>query len=165
VKAGDELALIAELGVAFAGFLAVFLIFARREGRFSPADSLRVRSILVSSFSAVFLALLPLILNLYGLPVLTLWRVASCSGLVLGSLIALHIASIQYALRPAERAAVGLLHTGVAWGLVGIVFVLLLGNTIGLFGGPSAGPYMTALVCTLGVATSNFITIAFQRLL
>ena len=81
----EELAILAELGIAFAGFLAVFLIFARREGRFSPADSLRVRSIIVSSLSAVFLALLPLALNLYGLEGIALWRDAPGLRLVLVS--------------------------------------------------------------------------------
>ncbi len=61
VKSATELlSLIAELGVAFAGFLAVFLIFARRDGRFSPADSVRVRAIIAASFTSIFMALLPL---------------------------------------------------------------------------------------------------------
>jgi hypothetical protein len=32
VEATEQLSLIAELGIGFAGFLAIFLIFARREG-------------------------------------------------------------------------------------------------------------------------------------
>ena len=61
--ATDELALFAQLGAAFAGFIAIFLIFARREGRFSAADSLRIRSIILASFSAVFFSLVPLVLH------------------------------------------------------------------------------------------------------
>ena len=123
----EELALIAELGVAFAGFLAIFLIFARREGRFSPADSLRVRSIIVSSLAAVFLALAPLAMSLYGWQGAVLWRAAS--------------------------------------GLVLVIGVLLISNIFEVFGAPSAAPYVAALICTLGIAASNFVTIAFQRLL
>ncbi len=161
----EELALIAELGVAFAGFLAIFLIFARRQGRFSPADSLRVRSIIVSSLSAVFLALLPLALQLYGLQDSSLWRTASVVALTVGTILSLHVARRQLALPPEERAAVGFVHSNIAWGLVLVVGVLLVSNIFGLFNEPSAAPYFAALVCGLGIATSNFVTIAFQRLL
>ena len=161
----DELALIAELGVAFAGFLAIFLIFARREGRFSPADSLRVRSIIVSSLSAVFLALLPLVLGLYGWEGAGLWRASSVAALLVGVALSLHIGRRQLALPPEERAAVGFVHSSVAWGLVFVIGVLLLSNIFGLFSPPAAAPYVAALMCSLGIATSNFVTIAFQRLL
>lgn len=161
----DELALIAELGVAFAGFLAVFLIFARREGRFSPADSLRVRSIIVSSFSAVFLSLVPLALNLYGLQPGSLWRLASIVALAVGTLLSIHVGLKQHALPSEERAAVGFVHSNIAWSLVLVSFVLLASNILGIFHEPSAAPYIAALICALGVATSNFVTIAFQRLL
>jgi hypothetical protein len=66
MNAMSELVLFAELGAAFAGFIAIFLIFARREGRFSPADSLRIRSIILASFSVVFTALAPLVLGQAG---------------------------------------------------------------------------------------------------
>ena len=161
----EELILIAELGVAFAGFLAIFLIFARRAGRFSPADSLRVRSIIVSSLAAVFLALVPLGMNLYDLQGATLWRSASIVGLALGGGVSLHIGLKQYALPAEERAAVGFVHSNVAWGLVLVCGVLLASNIFGLFSEPAAAPYVTALICCLGIATSNFVTIAFQRLL
>ena len=157
--------MIAELGVAFAGFLAVFLIFARREGRFSPADSLRVRSIIVSSLSAVFLALLPSALDLYGVNGVALWRAASIVALVVGTILSLHIGRRQLALAPEERAAVGFVHSNIAWGLVFVIGALLLSNIFGLFHQPTAAPYVAALICGLGIATSNFVTIAFQRLL
>lgn len=165
MSATDELTLIAELAVAFVGFLAIFLIFARREGRFSPPDSLRVRSILISSLFAMFLALLPLMLHLYGMRPSALWRTVSATGLIVGMLVGVGIARRQLALSPEERSAVGTVHTLVAWGLFTAAAVLFAGNALGVFGAPTAAPYVTALVCALGVATSNFVTIAFQRLL
>jgi len=66
--------LIAELGIGFAGFLAIFLIFVRSEGRFSPADSVRVRVIILSSFITIFMALLPLLLMLSDVATSTMWR-------------------------------------------------------------------------------------------
>jgi hypothetical protein len=161
----EELALIAELGIAFAGFLAIFLIFARREGRFSPADSLRVRSIIVSSLSAVFLALLPLAIHLYGMEDARLWRTSSIVALTVGVLMSVHVGRKQYALPPEDRAEVGFLHSNVAWGLVLVSGLLLASNILGVFREPSAAPYIASLICALGIATSNFVTIAFHRLL
>ena len=100
----DELALIAELGVGFVGFVAVFLIFARREGRFSPADGYRIRVIIIAGVSVIFLALLPLTANLYGLTGTTLWRSASILGLVTHVAAILHVAPKQRALSPEDRA-------------------------------------------------------------
>lgn len=161
----DELILIAELGAAYAGFLAIFLIFARKEGRFSPADSLRIRTILISSFQVIFGALLPLVIALFQLPETLVWRVLSGVGLATGLLTAVHIGSIQLQLSHEEKEAVGLVHSYIAWGLSVIVGGLYVANVFGFWGGPSAGLYIAGLVCVLGIATSNFVTIAFKRLL
>lgn len=161
----DELILIAELGAAFAGFLAIFLIFARQEGRFSPADSLRVRTIMVTSFSVIFLALIPLALALFQLPEAFVWRASSGVGLAAGFLNSLNIGRAQLQLSRKERAAVGMVHSYVAWGLSAIIGTLWLANVFGFWGGPSVGLHMAGLVGSLGIATSNFVTIAYQRLL
>jgi len=160
-----ELALIAELGVGFAGFVAIFLIFARRDGRFSPADSLRVRSIITSSFQAVFGALVPLALSLYGLAGSDLWRFASLIAIACATPVATHIARVHFQLAPTDRAEVGFIHSVTAWGLSALAGALFVANAAGFLGGPSASLYITALICLLGIATSNFVTIAFKRLL
>ena len=165
VSALDELALFAELGAAFAGFIAIFLIFARREGRFSPADSLRVRSIILASFSTVFIALLPLILHQAGLSGAELWRTASALALSGGLIAGGVVARKHLALAPEDRADVGRLHSFVTWGLFTIGAILLAWNALGLGAGGSAWPYLASLACSLGVAATNFVTIAFQRLL
>ena len=88
----DELVLMAELGAAFAGFLAIFLIFAKREGRFSPTDSLAVRSMILGSFSTVFLALAPLALAALGAGESLVWRTSSGLGLLAALSISLSMA-------------------------------------------------------------------------
>ena len=164
-SATELLSLIAELGLGFAGFLAIFLIFARREGRFSPADGLRVRGIISASFLAIFGALLPLLLAQLELGEATVWRASSVVFLLVGGLATGAIGRRQLALSPDERAAVGFLNNVITWGITSLALVLLLANALGGFGEPSAPPYLTALVVALGVATSNFVTIAIQRLL
>ena len=165
MEAQEHLSLIAELGIGFAGFLAIFLIFARREGRFSPADSVRVRAIIQSSFLAIFMALIPLLIMLSDVEASTLWRTSSLVHFAASAAGAVAVGRQQFGLAPSDRVEVGRLNNFIAWGLSLLQFLLLAGNAIGLFGDPSALPYLAALVCILGVATSNFVTIAVHRLL
>jgi len=165
MDASSELTLFAELGAAFAGFIAIFLIFARREGRFSPADSLRIESIVFASFGAVFFSLVPLVLGSAGFAADRLWQASSLialgAGLVVGGLVAVK----QVRLSPEDQAEVGLLHSLITWGLFAVAGVLFALNAFGWAGEPSAWPYLTSLFCALGIAAMNFVTIALHRLL
>lgn len=165
MEATNELTLFAELGAAFAGFIAIFLIFARREGRFSPADSLRIESIILASFSAVFYSLIPLVLVHAGLADAGLWRVASMVALAAGLLQGAIVARKQIALSTEDRGAVGGAHSLITWTLFGVAAAFFSWNAIGRGTGPAAWPYLAALVCVLAIAAMNFVTIAFQRLL
>ena len=164
-SATELLSLIAELGLGFAGFLAIFLIFARRESRFSPADGIRVRGIVYASFVAIFMALLPLLLMQVELGEITMWRASSVVFLLVGIFVCASIGRAQLSASADERAGVGFLNNVVTWGISALALALLGTNAVGGFGEPSAPPYLTALVLSLGVATSNFVTIAIQRLL
>jgi hypothetical protein len=163
MEATNELALFAELGAAFAGFIAIFLIFARREGRVSPADSLRIESIILASFSAVFYSLIPLVLARAGLTGGSLWRVASAVALASGFVQGGVVARKQIALSSEERAAVGAGHSLITWGLFALAAVFFSMNAFRP--AAAAWPYLASLVCILAIAAMNFVTIAFQRLL
>jgi hypothetical protein len=159
----EELALIAELGVGFVGFVSVFLIFARRDGGFSPADGFRVRAIVLSALESVFFALLPLILHLYGLAGTNLWRSVSALGLLAVIATASHLGAKQRALSLEDR--VELVGIAAPWILAVITGLLYLSNIAAPFHEPTAAPYVAAMVMCLAIAASNFVTIAFQRLL
>ncbi len=58
----------AEISVAFAGFIGIFLALAARDGRFPPAESFQIRLIVICSIAPVFLGVLPLLLDLLGWP-------------------------------------------------------------------------------------------------
>jgi hypothetical protein len=161
----DELTLIAELGAAYAGFLAIFLIFARREGRFSPSDGVAIRSMILGSFSIVFIALVPLALGAIGVVEETAWRSSSCFGLIVSLAIGANIGFSIRRLSPEERTELGSTGPIVAWGLTALIAFLLLSNTFALFGPPSAGLHIAALVALLGITTLNFADIAFERLI
>jgi uncharacterized membrane protein len=165
VDATEQLSLIAELGVAFVGFLAIFIIFARREGRFSPADSLRVLVIFQTGFVCIFMALLPLLIALSEIESATVWRASSFVYLAANFFCIVAVGRRQLALAASDRAEVGTYNNLIAWGLTLLSNLLLVANVIGVLGDPSALPYVAALVGGLGIATSNFATIAVQRIL
>ena len=165
MRGSDELILLAELGAAFAGFLAIFLIFARREGRFSPTDSLAVRSMILGSFMTLFLALAPLVLAGLSIDHSTVWRVAGALGLLVVVLVAVNMARAHRRIPHDARTD---LKTGLvitAWTLATVVAVLFTVNLLGLAGSRSVGIHLTSLVGILGITAVNFADIAFKRLI
>jgi hypothetical protein len=161
----DELTLIAELGAAFAGFLAIFLIFARREGRFSPVDSLSVRSMILTSFSTMFIALVPLALAAYDFSEPVLWRVSSGFGFVVFFSVATNMGLTHRRIPPSDRADLNTALVVVAWFLASAGVGLFLANTSAVFGPPTAGIHISALVVLLAITAVNFADIAFKRLI
>jgi hypothetical protein len=157
--------LLAELCIGYAGFLAIFLIFARREGKFSPADGVRVRAIIFCSFFTIFASLVPLLLTFAVSETPDLWRLSSASAAGAWVPIIASVGREQYALPLEHRAEVGRTNHFVAWGLVVLSVLLLVGNAIGLFGDPAAFPYLCVVAFGLGPPTSNFVTLAIHRLL
>jgi hypothetical protein len=75
----------AEVAVAFAGFISIFLVLAARDGRFAAHDSLAIRTIVVASVAAVFYAFLPVILDSLEISGSTLWRISPCARVVVAS--------------------------------------------------------------------------------
>lgn len=157
----DQLALLAEVGVAYAGFLAIFLVFARRDERFSPADSLRVRAILIGSFTVVLASLLPIVLSNF-LEERAVWLVSAATILVLFVLVCLNIFWHQRRMTPDEQREIGLFNNVFSWSTGILVNVLL---ALSLLSDNSEAFYLASLVSILCIGTSNFITIAFHRLL
>lgn len=160
----DELALIAELGAAFAGFLAIFLIFAKREGRFSPVDSLAVRSMILSSFSTIFIALVPLALAVLEFSEPVVWRSSSGFGLLVLSLVAVNMGLSQRRIPPSSRTDLNSALVIAVWLMASTVAALFAANVFAVFGTPSAGLHISALVVMLAVTALNFSDIAFKRL-
>lgn len=160
----DELTLIAELGAAFAGFLAIFLIFAKREGRFSPVDSLAVRSMILTSFNTIFIALVPLALAALGFSEPVVWRASSGFGLLVFSLVAVNMGLAHRRIPPSDRTDLNSALVIAAWLMASSAVALFLANVSAVFGTPSAGIHISALVVLLAITALNFVDIAFKRL-
>lgn len=159
----DVLILIAELALGYAGFMAIFLIFARRGGHFNVADAFRIRSIISVSFLALFGSLLPLLLDSFGFEGASLWSMSSAVIALAGMAIVVHMLYLQISMTSDERRDVGRFYSLSAWGLAACGELLVLFNAVGILWEPSAAVYLTAMMSLLGIATVNFVAITFRR--
>lgn len=61
----EQLGLIAEIAATYSGFIAVFIAFSGRDGRFSPADSHFVQAMVLTALGAIVFSLAPRALSLF----------------------------------------------------------------------------------------------------
>ena len=160
----EHLPVLAEVSVAFAGFISIFLIFARRDGRFEKHDSLRVEAIFTASFMAVFMALAPLALSHSDMSAETIFRITSGMAAVGVAVVLTSVGVRQFALPAESRKKIGLINNLYAWP-VGIFSVASLASiAFGINPAPAELLYNVIIVLMLGICTSNFVTIAKQKL-
>ena len=150
----------AEISVAFAGFIGIFLALAIREGRFSPLNSFAIRLIMISSVSCVFFAALPLVLNSLGLSGPMLWRTSSIAIGVAGLGNLAYMAPQMHSLPPGEGRS---LNYGFLLGV--IASLSCLANALGWPWTPAAGLYLLTVWSILGIAGGNFVQLLFSKLL
>jgi hypothetical protein len=87
VEGADALGLIAEVGIAIAGFVGIVVALRAQSGAIGAFDELRIGTLLGVSAVAVLLALLPFALHFGGLGSETTWALSSAAMLLLlGSL-------------------------------------------------------------------------------
>ncbi len=136
------------------------MVFSRKDGRFTPADGLRVRAIFYASFSVIHGALVPLVLFAFKIPTAVLWPATAALHTVIGFLILSEAARFQFAMSKSERSEAGRLQNAISWGVLLCVALILM-----VFGYGGGASYILVLVLLLTVATTSFLSFAFQRLL
>ena len=154
---------LAEFGIALAGFTSIVVVFRRGGEQLHPADRFRVFSALVPSLVGAFLALVPVGLDLLGLPPATTWRVASIvlAGAVF-SLVA--ISSIQLRRLPPEASALLSRPLGIFLRfLLGLSVVGGLVNATAVLGPPQGGLYFFAVLLMLVSGAIVFVRMVFIR--
>ena len=155
----------AEVAVAFAGFIGIFLVLATRDGRFPPRDALSIRIIVVCSVAPVFYSAVPLVLHSLGVSGATLWRISSGLTGLAGVAIAAHLARKSRALAVAERLPPTSLIVLVGWGLGALSILCLAANALGWPWAPSGGLHLLAVWSVVAVAGTNFVVLIFSRVL
>tara|TARA_R110002073_G_scaffold246232_6_gene409073 strand:- start:6789 stop:7277 length:489 start_codon:yes stop_codon:yes gene_type:complete len=150
---------ISQLGAVFAGFLAIVLVYAGKDGRMSPPRGLRARAILHSSFLVIFGALLPLVFDALHQDVSRVWQWSAIAVLPIGSLMVAEGVRHHLKMSAGDRQQAGWLQTMVPWSFSGLGMALILGLALGYGAG---GLYILALVLALASATISFMTMALE---
>jgi len=160
----NDLPLLAEISIAYVGFISIFLIFARRDGRFEKHDSLRVEALFTASFMGVFLSLVPIALSYANISEATVLRIPSALGAIASASIMLSLGKRQFSLPAESRAKIGLINNLYAWPAGSFIVLSLSSIALGVNPVSAEFLYLTVIVLFLGISTSNFVTIARQKL-
>jgi len=167
MEIADELAVIAEIGIAFAGFMSIFLVFASRDGRLSPVDSIQVVIIITSGFSTVLNALAPLVLHRLLQDAELALRLSAALTIVIAVLMGIYFARKFRHLRVQQGSMEAGSKLSQSVGRGGALVIILLQASVVLWAAGSASPgvYLLALLLGLIVGASAFISLAVSRLL
>ena len=151
----DALTTLAEIAIAIAGFSGIAAVLGRRnQGEWSPSDVVRLRSLLVVSFTIVIFCFFPIILSLAVADSEKVWAVSS------GAWIVQSVVAILFGVRDARQVV---RTTGEALdrkfvGLVALLFVglevLQAANVLVV---RDAWPYLSALVAHLVFPFAMFL--------
>ena len=162
----DDLALVAEIGIAVAGFLSIFLVLAEREGRLSSIDKDQILTVVSIGFMTTFNSLTPLVLDRLALDPAVIWRGASGVSLLLSIPNAVYF-NLPDKRRQAAAEAVSIQRIIVSQYLMPtialLVLPLLLGIVFGAFAVSAPGVYLLTIVLGLGAAAMSFMSLVFDR--
>jgi hypothetical protein len=150
----------AEVAVAFAGFIGIFLALTTREGRFPPVEAWGLRLVVICSLAPVFYAAVPLVLNSLGISGPMLWRISSSAIGLSGLAITPYLVRKMRVLPRGEGRSLNLMF----W--LGVVAIVgCLANAIGWPWAPSGGLYLLTVWSIVGIAAGNFVQLIFSRVL
>jgi hypothetical protein len=157
----DTLSTVAEIALGLAGFTGVLVVLGRQPGRLSPTGAFRLIVLLVGSLSALFLALIPLVLHDSGLSGFVLWRVSSLvmAGSILSS-VGFLVPRIRAFQRGESEAYNPSILVVISTGAV-LVFVAQILNASGVLWSPGQGAYSLGLLFFLAAGVVQFVRILF----
>jgi hypothetical protein len=163
VQGGEALSTIAQVGLGLAGFTGILVALGRTQTAFSRPEVLRLLLLLVSSFGAVFLALLPFALHESGVGDVACWRLSSVA---LAAFTSVSLAYLGYQIQR-HRSEFGQLFSTAVFVIVGtgsvLMVVLQLANALGLGAPPRSGSFLFGLLWLLFIASLQFARILFVR--
>jgi hypothetical protein len=155
----------AEVAITLAGFTGIVAVLGRRgHGEWEPQEQLRLSMMLVSSFSAVFFAMLPVALVGVRASEPAAWAVSSA---ILGSSVALAHPLVVHFIRRLPQAAVDAEFPralGLFVLIVSILIALLqLLNVLGFHFEREFGPYFVGLLWLLALSAIQFVRLLAIR--
>lgn len=148
----------AEISVAFAGFISLFLLLARRDGSLGSEIAVLIRFILLGSIVNLFLAVLPLVASGLGSSGGALWRAASGLGLAAGAGMGAFAASQRRGLADREVTV----FVSIAWSLSSLSILAHVANLVGWPLPPNGGVYLAAIWLSLAIVSVNLVDLVFR---
>lgn len=156
----ETLSILVEAAVAIAGFSGVVVVFGHRAtGEWSRLERGRIRQLLVTSFTVLFLSLATLLLLHTGIAPETAWRVGSAIWLVIAThqviLVLRAIHTVRDDPQRASRAVIVLMI-----GVTLIVILLNIGNVLAL---RQFWPFLAAQIWLFAIACYMFALLLFLQ--
>ena len=159
----QSLQVIAEISIAFAGFIGLIVALRRNVGPLTEVQKFRLRILLSLAFGALFLALLPELLQHLGAGPENIWRLA-CTAALLFSLVFTSFWVLSS--RRARSAAPEIFdHWAFARMAIGhaAIALLLITVIVSLIEEKAPGVYLAALIWYLVHAAQQFTRMLFIR--
>lgn len=112
----QQLGLLAEIAATYSGFIAVFVIFAGQDGRFTESDKHFIQAMVLNCAFIVTFALLPRVL-IISLPEQTVFNSVAVFAACVGAVMAMIIARDQMSMPEEEAEKVHVFWHCVGWAL------------------------------------------------
>lgn len=157
MEPSDALTAIIEASIALAGFSGIVVAVGRRsEGEWRPQEDLRLVNLLVSSFTALLVALLGVLLLLTSLPPTTSWRLCSVAWLIA---VAVHSGWIVS--RSQRLGDEGLRHThpGFYWFAVGLTLGVAALQAVNVVWLRAFWPVFAGIATNMVLAARQFLVL------
>lgn len=154
------LGLIAEIAATYLGFIAVFIVFSRDDGRFAESDKHFVQGLVITSTSVIAFALMPRVLVQF-VAEQEAWSLSLNVVIGLGSLITVFQAWSQFMMAEEEAKKVHWSWHAPGWILALLGVGLFFAGYMNLLAQP--GAFLAGLTCILAVAIWCFIAIVFRK--
>ena len=156
----ETLRILVEASVAIAGFSGVVVVFGRRAtGEWSELERTRIRNLLGTSFTVLFLSLVALLLLHSGIDPETTWRVGSSAWSVGATYNVILILRDRRSVR-GDPQLISTISVALVIGATVIVVGLNLANALvlGWF-----WPFLTALIWLFAAACYTFALLLLPR--
>jgi hypothetical protein len=156
----EQLGVNAEISTVFAGFIAIFIAFAGRDGRFAAADAHFVQAMVLANMYTIAFGLLVPVLSLLMLEERA-WFVASLAAVLVAVPIGAYQTWIQFKMPRDESQKISLWWHAPGWALAWATALCYLAALFEL--GPTAGYYVAGNTLSLAIAIWCFVAIVFRK--
>lgn len=160
MDAQQQLGLLASIAATYSGFIAVFIAYVGKDGRFAVSDGHFVQAMVLATIGVIMLALTPPVLSLM-MPPADTWRNVTWFAVIAGapSLLFQVWQQVKEARDPSQKVAAVWHLPGWALGVASYAFFIA-----GLLNEPlRAGCYAAGVSLILGVAIWSFIAVVFRK--